>query len=65
MCKSPFMGKRKVMNADEQTGLLRFVLCVPCSIGHVEQTTDKLDQELKVEMDDLQAVENLQDKIPA
>jgi hypothetical protein len=68
MCKSPFQGKRKIMNADEQTGLLRFVLCVPCSIGHVEQTTDKLDQELKVEKIDLanlQADKNLQDEILA
>lgn len=53
MCKSAFAGKRKVLNADEATGLLRFVLCVPCSIGHVEETTEKLDQEIRVEKIDL------------
>jgi hypothetical protein len=53
MCKTPFHGSRKVMNADEVTGLLRFVLCVPCSIGHVEETTAKLDQELEVGKIDL------------
>jgi hypothetical protein len=65
MCKTPFHGKRKIMNADEATGLLRFVLCVPCSIGHVEETTVKLDQELTVEKIDLanpQEDENLQDE---
>ena len=65
MCKTPFHGKRKIMNADEATGLLRFVLCVPCSVGQVEETTEKLDQELKVEkidMSKLQADKNLQDK---
>lgn len=53
MCKTPFQGMRKVMNADEATGLLRFVLCVPCSVGHVEETTSKLDEELTVEKIDL------------
>jgi hypothetical protein len=48
-CKTSFMGKRKVMNADEATGLLRFVMCVPCSVGHVEETTEKLDQEIRVQ----------------
>lgn len=53
MCKTAFAGKRKVMNADEATGLLRFVLCVPCSVGHVELTTEKIDQEIRVEKIDL------------
>lgn len=65
MCKTAFQGKRKVMNADEASGLLRFVLCVPCSLGHVEETTAKLDQEIKVEKIDLanlQADKNLQEE---
>lgn len=49
MCKTPFHGKRKVMNADEQTGHIQYVLCVPCSIGAVEKATENLTNEIKAE----------------
>ena len=68
MCKTPFEGKRKIMNADETTGLLRYVMCVPCSLGKVEEATAKLDQELKIEKIDLtnlQADKNLQAELGA
>jgi len=68
MCKSPFQGKRKVMNADEATGLIRYVLCVPCSIGQVEETTIKIDQELmseKMDLANLQADRNFQAATPS
>lgn len=45
MCKTAFAGKRKVMNADEATGLLRFVMCVPCSIGQTE-LVEKTQEEI-------------------
>lgn len=47
MCKTPFMGKRKIMNADEVNGLIRFVLCVPCSIGAVKEDTEVLQEEIQ------------------
>jgi len=31
MCKTMFLGKKKVMNCDKTTGLLRFVFCETCS----------------------------------
>jgi hypothetical protein len=68
VCKTPFEGKRKIMNADETTGLLRYVMCVPCSLGKVEEATAKLDQELKIEKIDLanlQADKNLQAELGA
>jgi hypothetical protein len=42
-CDAPFEGKRKFFNADDRTGLIRFVLCGPCATIQAEEATQQLE----------------------
>jgi hypothetical protein len=46
-CKEPFQGKRKFLNADDKTGLMRFVLCGTCAVGQAEQATQEIQAEIE------------------
>jgi hypothetical protein len=52
-CKTPFHGKRKNLNCDEVSGLLRFVLCTPCTIGEVQKATEILTEQIEVEKNEI------------
>lgn len=46
-CKEPFQGKRKFLNADDKTGLMRFVLCGTCAVGQAEQAIQEIQAEIE------------------
>jgi len=51
-CKEPFQGKRKFLNADDRTGLMRFVLCGTCAIGQAEEATKEIQAEVEADDDE-------------